>query len=99
MRLRSFFEHRFLRRGFWETLGHHALLLYVFLIPAGDEKGLSYYSYYKIVSLLKITLDDCIPARNDLMEKDLIAFDGSLYQVLSLPERPVDQGPTKTWRR
>lgn len=87
----AFLEHRFLQGGFWETLGHHALLLYVFLILVGDRKGLSYYSYDKIVSLLKITLDDYLVARNDLIEKDLIAFDGSLYQVLSLPQKPVSR--------
>jgi hypothetical protein len=91
----AFLEHRFLQGGFWQTLNHHALLLYVFLILVGDRKGLSYYSYDKIVSLLKIAVDDYIFARNELIEKDLIAFDGSLYQVLSLPESPVrdTQGP------
>ncbi len=28
-------------------------------------------------------------ARNGLIEKDLIAFDGHLFQVLSLPTQPV----------
>ena len=35
----AFPEHRFFRDGFWETLGHHALMLYVFLILVGDRKG------------------------------------------------------------
>ena len=38
----GFLEHRFLRDGFWEMLGHHALLFYVFLVLVGDRKGLSY---------------------------------------------------------
>jgi hypothetical protein len=54
-----------------------------------DRKGLSYYSYDKICNLLKIPVDTYILARNSLIEKDLIAFDGKLFQVLSLPEKIV----------
>jgi len=32
-------------------------------------------------------------ARNGLIKKDLIAFDGHLFQVLSLPQRPVVEAP------
>ncbi len=35
-------EHRFLRHGFWATLGHHELLLYFFLILVADRQGLSF---------------------------------------------------------
>jgi hypothetical protein len=82
----AFIEHRFLRNGFFSALTHHELLLYVFLVLVADRNGLSYYSYDKICTLLKITLDDYIIARDKLIEKDLIAFDGHLFQVLSLPE-------------
>jgi hypothetical protein len=85
----AFLEHRFLREGFWETLDHYELMLYVFLVMVADRKGLSYYTYDKICSLLKVTVDDYIDARNNLIKKDLIAFDGRLFQVLSLPETPV----------
>jgi len=83
----AFIEHRFLRNGFWQDLNHHELLLYIFLVLAADRKGLSYYSYDKICILLRISVDEYILARNALIEKDLIAFDGYLFQVLSLPER------------
>ncbi len=89
----GFLEHRFLRDGFWETLSHDALILYVFLILVGDRKGLSYYPYDKICDLLKVTVDDYIAARNNLIQKNLIAFDGRLFQVLSLPETPVGEEP------
>lgn len=85
----AFIEHRFLRDGFFESLTHHELLLYVFLVLVSDRMGLSYYSYDKICSLLRVTLDEYILARDRLIKKDLIAFDGHLYQVLSLPQRPV----------
>jgi hypothetical protein len=86
----AFIEHRFLRDGFWSTLDQHQLLLYVFLIIVADRNGQSYYSYDKICTLLKIAVDDYIVARDALIEKDLIGFDGYLFQVLSLPDEPVD---------
>lgn len=82
----AFIEHRFLSDGFFQTLSHHELLLYFFLVLAADRYGLSYYRYDKICTLLRLSLDDYISARNALIEKDLIAFDGTLYQVLSLPQ-------------
>ena len=87
----AFIEHRFLRDGFWESLSHHELLLYVFLILAADRNGVSYYSYDKIYSLLRISMDEYLNARDALIDKDLLAFDGYFFQVLSLPEKPVNQ--------
>ena len=85
----AFLEHRFLRDGFWATLSHHALLLYIFLVLVADRSGLSYYSFDKICTLLQLSLDDYLAARNVLIQQDLIAFDGHLFQVLSLPATPV----------
>ncbi len=84
----AFIEHRFLRNGFFAALTHHELLLYVFLVLVADRNGLSYYSYDKICILLSISVDEYIFARDALIEKDLVAFDGYLFQVLSLPEKP-----------
>jgi hypothetical protein len=89
----AFLEHRFLRDGFWSSLTQHDCLLYVFLVLVADRNGLSYYSYDKICTLLRFTLDDYLVARNALIEKDLIAFDGHLFQVLSLPDQPVRRSP------
>ena len=90
----AFIEHRFLRDGFWSSLSPHELLLYVFLVVVADRYGLSYYGYDKICTLLRFTLDDYLVARNALIEQDLIAFDGHLFQVLSLPPNPVRKPPT-----
>lgn len=81
-------EHRFLKDGFLQSLSHQEITLYLFLILAGDRHGLSYYGYDKICKLLKLDMDDYILARNGLVQKDLIAFDGTLFQVLSLPQSP-----------
>jgi hypothetical protein len=82
----GFIPHRFLADGFLAALSQHELLLYLFLIVAGDRYGLSFYSYDSICSLLGLTLDQYMKAREGLIRKDLIAFDGIIFQVLSLPE-------------
>jgi hypothetical protein len=82
----AFIEHRFLRDGFLEGLTHQELLLYLFLVLVADRSGLSYYSYDKICTLLRLPLDEYLLARDALIAKDLIAFDGYLFQVLSLPQ-------------
>jgi hypothetical protein len=85
----SFIPHRFLMDGFLEALSQPELLLYIFLILAADRYGLSYYSYDRFCSLLQFSLKQYIEARNGLINKDLIAFDGTLYQVLQLPAQPL----------
>jgi len=87
----SYIPHRFLTDGFLEDLSQKELLLYLFLVMASDQYGLSYYAYDRICSMLKLTGEDYIEARDNLLEKDLIAFDGTLYQVLDLPGKPVSQ--------
>jgi hypothetical protein len=86
-------EHRFLRDGFWRSLSQHECLLYVFLVLVAARNGLSYYGYDTICTLLRCTLDDYLVARNGLINKDLIAFDGQLLQGLSLPATPVRVSP------
>ena len=85
----SFIPHRFLLEGFLASLNQKELLLYLFLILASDRNGLSYYSYDRICMLMQFNLDEYIAARDGLIAKDLIAFDGSLFQVLALPPKPV----------
>ena len=83
----SFIPHRFLTDGFLTSLNQTQLLLYLFLVLVSDRFGLSYYAYDSICSLLQLTLDDYIAARDSLLKKDLIAFDGTLFQVLQLPAK------------
>ena len=95
----AFIEHRFLRDGFLVSLNHDEMLLYFFLVLAADRYGLSFYGYDKICSILRIALEDYLEARDQLLEKDLIAFDGQLFQVLSLPGRPVLLKPQVDFKR
>ena len=87
----SFIPHRFLLKGFLSSLNQVELLLYLFLIMASDRNGVSFYSYDRICTLLELNLDQYLASRNSLIEKDLIAFDGTLFQVLSLPHKPPQQ--------
>ena len=82
----SFIPHRFLTDGFLASLSQHEILLYVFLVLASDRYGLSFYGYDSICTLLKLNLHQYIQARDGLITKDLIAFDGTIFQVLDLPQ-------------
>ena len=85
----SFIPHRFLTDGFLASLDQPEILLYLFLVLASDRNGLSFYSYDAICTLLQITMDDYIEARDGLIKKNLVVFDGTLFQVLDLPEKPT----------
>ena len=85
----AFVPHRFLREGFLSSLSPDEQRLYLFLVLAADRNGLSFYHYDRICAILEMVLDDYVDARDGLLAKDLIAFDGSRFQVLSLPEKPV----------
>ena len=89
----SFIPHRFLSDGFWASLNHHELVLYLFLVLASDKRGLSYYSSKRICSLLGISHDEYITTRDRLIARDLIAFNGTVFQVLELPARPITELP------
>ncbi len=84
----SFIPHRFLTDGFLAALDQHQLLLYFFLTLASDRYGLSYYAYDSICTATRLTVEQYIEARNSLIKKDLVAFDGTLFQVLELPSKP-----------
>lgn len=89
----AFVPNRFLRDGFFAQLGALERSLYLFLVLAADRNGVSFYGLDRIVSLLEVPLDDVLDARDRLIDLDLIAFDGTRFQVLSLPPRPVAPPP------
>ena len=85
----AYLPNRFLHDGFFASLTHAERSLYLFLVLAGDRNGVSYYSHERICSALELPLDEFLELRNRLIDKDLVAFDGTRFQVLSLPPRPV----------
>jgi hypothetical protein len=92
----GFIPHRFLTDGFLASLTQKELLLYLFLVLVSDRQGLSFYGYESICTLLELSVDQYLEARDALIRKDLIAFDGILFQVLSLPGKPTIDFPPRT---
>lgn len=85
----AFVPTRFLHEGFFASLAPEEIELYFLLVLAGDRQGVSYYGYERLCELLQMDLDTYLAARNSLISKDLLAFDGTRSQILSLPDRPV----------
>jgi len=86
----GFIPTRFLTGGYFASLSQHEKLIYFLLVLAGDRDGLSYYSQDKMSSLLELSLDEFLEARNGLIRKSLLAFNGLIFQVLSLPAKPLE---------
>lgn len=84
----SWLDHRLLHEGFLAAMEPAEMLLYFFLVLVGDRNGISFYSYDKICTLLKIDVERLLAARAKLLDKSLIAFEDGRYQVLQLPARP-----------
>lgn len=89
----AFVPNRFLREGLFAALATAERELYFLLLLAADRSGLSFYHYDSICALLQMELETYLHACNALITRDLIAYDGTRFQVLSLPEPP---GPDTT---
>lgn len=84
----SWLDRGFLREHA-EHLSREAVLLYFFLSAAADRHGLSFYSDGATASLLRLTVQAIGQAREELLARDLVAYEPPLTQVLSLPVRPA----------
>lgn len=84
-------DHNFLHQGFLNRLTPAELLLYYFLITVADRNGVSFYDYERICQFLKLDLERYLDARDRLCERSLIAFENSVFQVLSLPQASSTQ--------
>jgi hypothetical protein len=76
---------RLITDGVFAHLSDPAKLLYLFLCIVADRHGTSYYGDARIRSYFQLEPEQIVLAREELVEKDLIGYDGHLYQVLSLP--------------
>jgi hypothetical protein len=70
-----------------------AKLLYTFLCLAADRRGMSFYGEKRIQSHFHLETHVIDNARKELIQKDLIAYDGRNYQVLSLPTSQPEPAP------
>ena len=84
----SWVDRRFLREH-GDYLSREAILLYLFLAAVADRHGLSFYSDSALTSRLRLEQAVLERARQELLERDLIAHQLPLVQVLSLPSPAV----------
>src|SRR4051812_31465754 len=80
----SWVDRRFLREH-GDYLSREATLLYLFLTAVADRHGLSFYSDRTLSSRLQLPPQALPQARQELLDRDLIAHQLALVQVLSLP--------------
>lgn len=59
--------------------------LYLVLVLAADRRGISYHGDQRIQHTLGCTQEELGQARSDLKTRDLLAYDGATYQLLTLP--------------
>jgi hypothetical protein len=88
----SWLDRRFLREH-GDYLSREALLLYLFLAAVADRHGLSFYSDHALTSRLRLAQPVLEQARQELLDRDLIAQQLPLVQVLSLPAPGISRRP------
>jgi len=86
----SWVDRRFLREH-GDYLSREALLLYFFLAAVADRHGLSCYSDRTLGCRLQLSQPVLERARQELLDRDLIAHQLPLIQVLSLPAPGVQR--------
>jgi hypothetical protein len=84
----SWVDRRFLREH-GDYLSRDAILLYLFLAAVADRHGLSFYSDHTLCGRLHLSSSALQQARQELLDRDLIALQLPLVQVLSLPAATV----------
>jgi hypothetical protein len=84
----SWIDHRFLRQGFDQGLTRLEKLLYFVLVAVSNQDGVSFYSDQRLGEILDIRFPhEFTGARDELLARDLIAYEERIYQVLQLPEQ------------
>ena len=86
----SWVDRRFLREH-GDYLSREAILLYLFFAAVADRHGLSFYSDSTLSCRLRLPQPAVQKARVELLERDLIAYQLPLVQVLSLPAPGVSR--------
>jgi hypothetical protein len=75
-------DHRFFRQGFDQGLTRLEKLLYLVLVAVSNRDGMSFYSDERMGELLDIRhRHELTGARDELVARELIAFEDGIYQV------------------
>ncbi len=80
----SWVDRRFLREQV-SHLSRDAILLYFFQAAVSDRHGLSYWKDESAGARIKVSAAQVARAREELLVRDLVAFEPPLTQVLTLP--------------
>ena len=80
----SWVDRRFLREHA-AHLSRDAVLLYFVLCAVANQHGLSFYGDATLAALVRMNLPALMAARDELLARDLIAYETRFTQVLSLP--------------
>ena len=80
----SWVDRRFLREHA-AHLSRDAVLLYFVLCAVANQHGLSFYGDATLAALVRMNLPALMVARDELLARDLIAYETRFTQVLSLP--------------
>jgi len=93
----AWIDHRLLRSGYLQVMGHEDQALYLFLALAADRYGVSFYRKEKICDILGLDWGPFEVARDRLMDLKLIAFapysalsPNGYYQLLPVDGQPPD---------
>ena len=86
---------RLLTSGWLPCLGRETKLLYFFLCLVADGRGISFYGDARMCRLLGLTASELGGARKELCGHDMLAFDGRVYQLLSLPKKKTPVQPSQ----
>jgi len=81
----SWVDRRFLR-DHATGLSRDGILLYFFLAAVSDKSGISFWSDASIAARLRLDVTTVGRAREELLARDLVAYEPPLTQVLTLPE-------------
>lgn len=80
----SWVDQRLVREHYIDALSHPACALYLFLLTVADAQGLSYDAEATLSRRLSMSQATLRQARQDLIERQLLAYRRPLYQVLAL---------------
>ncbi|MGH2372007.1 MAG: hypothetical protein ACRDIC_00805 [bacterium] len=90
----SWVDQQLVQCGLIDRLDPVAAALYLFLVTVADAQGLSYYGAATLSRRLHLSEAQLVAARSQLIERDLIAYQAPLYQVLALPA-PASRRPLR----
>lgn len=70
----SIIDHQILHGGYLHRLSHDAMILYLFLVVAGDREGRSFYADTTIMETLRLNNTELNNARLELEVEGLIYY-------------------------